>query len=165
MESLAAGSNIVQRAISVEHITITSKKPFGEVEAALERSVPRLDPAMIEALAKGNASARELFRSSELFIFEKRDHGALLRGAGQKANALQYEIGNPMTAASMTRYQLPAALYAPLRVVLYENATGGASFEYDLPSSLFGQFGDDRVKLVALKLDDEIRRALSKAAE
>ena len=29
----------------------------------------------------------------------------------------------------MTRHQIPAALYAPLRVVLYENAAGGATFE------------------------------------
>ena len=35
---------------------------------------------------------------------------------------------------------LAAGLYAPLRVFLYENEIGGSIFEYDKPSSLFGQF-------------------------
>jgi hypothetical protein len=30
-----------------------------------------------------------------------------------KRNAVQYEIGNPLTASMRTRHQLPAALYAP----------------------------------------------------
>jgi len=64
----------------------------------------------------------------------------------------------------MTRHQLPAALYAPLRVVLYENDAGHAIFEYDLPSSLFGQFGDGRVAAVAYELDASLRRALIDAA-
>jgi uncharacterized protein (DUF302 family) len=45
----------------------------------------------------------------------------------------------------MTRHQLAAALYAPLRAVLYEDADGRGIFEYDKPSPLFGQFGDERV--------------------
>jgi hypothetical protein len=54
----------------------------------------------------------------ELSIFLTRDHGALLQIAGQPRKALQYDIGNPITASLMTRHQLPAALYAPIRVVL-----------------------------------------------
>jgi len=50
----------------------------------------------------------------------------------------------------MTRYQLPAALYAPLRVVLFEDEQGRGIFEYDKPSSYFGQYGDERVTEVAL---------------
>lgn len=106
-----------------------------------------------------------LHTARSLFIFEKRDHGILLRSAAQTRKALQYEIGNPITAASMTQYQLPAALYAPLRVVLYEDASGAATFEYDLPSTLFGQFGDERVTAVGLKLDAELERALRHAAD
>ena len=64
----------------------------------------------------------------------------------------------------MTRHQLPAALYAPLRVVLYENAAGGATFEYDRPSTLFGQFGDEQVAAVGRELDVELERALRRAA-
>jgi hypothetical protein len=61
----------------------------------------------------------------------------------------------------MTRHQLPAALYAPLRVLLYENEAGRAVFEYDRPSSLFGQFGDERVTAVGRELDASLERVLA----
>jgi hypothetical protein len=59
----------------------------------------------------------------------------LLQIAVGKRNALQYQIGNPLTATKMTRYQLPAALDVPLRVVLFEDEQGLGVFEYDKPSS------------------------------
>jgi Domain of unknown function DUF302 len=63
-------------------------------------------------------------RGAQLFIFLKRDHGALLQVTGRPRNALQYEIGNPHTASKMTRHRLAAGLYAPLSVILYEDETG-----------------------------------------
>ena len=61
----------------------------------------------------------------------------------------------------MTRHQLPASLYAPLRILLYENEAGRAVFEYDRPSSLFGQFGDERVTAVGRELDASLERVLA----
>ena len=54
-------------------------------------------------------------------------------------------------------------LYAPLRVVLYENDAGRATFECR-PSSLFGQFEDQRATAVARKLDASLESVLVKAA-
>lgn len=159
-------ASFAQNAVSVDHIKIESTKTFAEVEAALERVVPLLDPKIVGALRDGDGQrAKELEQGAELFIFLKRDHGALLEAAGKPSKALQYEIGNPVTAASMTQHQLPAALYAPLRVVLYETATGHATFEYDKPSTLFGLFGDEQVSAVGRELDVELERALRRAAE
>ncbi len=166
MELAMAQSTVTQRVLLVEHIKIDSRKSFAEVAAALEAALPQIDPATVADLAAGDEQrAQELERGAELFIFLKRDHGALLQITGKPRNALQYEIGNPLTASGMTRHQLPAALYAPLRVVLYENAAGGATFEYDKPSTLFGQFGDDEVTAVGRELDAKLERALRRAAE
>ena len=41
---------------------------------------------------------------------------------------------------------------------------GRAIFEYDRPSSLFGQFDDERVTAVARELDASLERVLVKAA-
>jgi hypothetical protein len=116
----------VRRPIPVEHVAIEATKPFEAVKAALEALVPPLDPAVPEALRRGDiVRANEaLLRGPELSIFGARDHGGLLRTAGLARKAVQYEIGNPLTATGMTRHQLPAALYAPLRVLLYENEAG-----------------------------------------
>jgi uncharacterized protein (DUF302 family) len=64
----------------------------------------------------------------------------------------------------MTRHVLAAGLYAPLRVMLYEDSEGHAWFEYDRPSTLFGQFGDDRVAAVGRELDAELEAVLEQAA-
>ena len=41
---------------------------------------------------------------------------------------------------------------------------GGGIFEYDKPSSLFGQFGDERVTEVGRYLDETLEAALLRAA-
>ena len=157
---------ITQRTVDVEHIKIESSKPFAEVKAALEELVPPLDPTISEALRQGDIGrAKEaLRRGPEVAIFSARDHGGLLRIAGLTRKAVQYEIGNPLTATRMTQHRIPAALYAPLRVVLYESEDGHAVFEHDRPSSLFGQFGDERITAVARELDAKLESALIKAA-
>jgi len=166
MEKTMADPAVTQRVLQVEHITMTTTKKFAEVEAALERNVPQLDPAIAAALVNGDEQrATELERGAPLFIFLKRDHGALLQVTGRPRKALQYEIGNPHTASKMTRHRLPAGLYAPLRVLLYEDETGGSIFEYDRPSSLFGQYGNERVTEVGRYLDAALEAALHNAAE
>jgi uncharacterized protein (DUF302 family) len=152
-----------RRRIQIEQVRIEAGKPFEAVKAALEELVPPLDPAILEALRQGDIErakeARQ--RGPELAIFSARDHGGLLRIADLARKAVQYEIGNPLTATRMTQHQLPASLYAPLRVVLYESEAGHAVFEYDRPSSLFGQFGDERVTVVARELDASLERVLA----
>jgi hypothetical protein len=156
----------IRRLVQMEHVVIEATKPFEAVKAALESLVPPLDPAVPEALRQSDIErAKEVLRRGpELAIFSARDHGGLLRIAGLAREAVQYEIGNPLTATRMTQLELPAALYAPLRVLLYENEAGRAVFEYDRPSSLFGQFGDERVTAGGRELDASLERVLVKAA-
>ena len=156
-----------QRSIEIQHIAIRSSKSFADVKASLERLVPKLDDEITRLIASGDYERlkKTLEEGAELSIFLFRDHGSLLKIAGQTKKAVQYEIGNPLTASKMTRHRLAAGLYAPLRVLLYESETGGSVFEYDQPSSLFGQFGDEQVLLVARGLDAALERALLRAME
>ena len=158
---------MTKQTVAVEHVRIESAKSFADVRAALERSMPHVDPGLVKALADGDVERadREKEEGPELSIFQVRDHGAMLEIAGGARNALQYDIGNPVTASLMTRHRLAAALYPPIRVVLYENDSGHGVFEYDQPSTTFGQFGDERVTAVARGLDAALARALLGAAE
>src|SRR6202035_5862554 len=114
-ESLQEKPTMIKQTIVVEHIHIESAKSFADVRAALERSVPHLDPGLVKALADGDVERadREKEEGPELSIFQVRDHGALLKITGKARNTFQYDIGNPVTASLMTRYRLSAALYAP----------------------------------------------------
>jgi len=84
--------------------------------------------------------------------------------AGLQRRAVQYDIGNPLTASKMTRHQLSAGLYAPIRVLLREGGDGVVAFEYDRPASVFGQFGDKEVDAVAQRLDRDLEAVLEAAA-
>ncbi|WP_246702805.1 DUF302 domain-containing protein [Starkeya sp. ORNL1] len=161
-----AEASVSSHTIAVEHIRISSVRPFAEVRRKLEAAVPKLDASISEVLRSGDQRAAQEYeeKGPKLSIFLERDHGALLQIAGGKRNAIQYEIGNPLTASKMTRYQLPAALYAPLRVVLFEDENGRGIFEYDKPSSFFGQYGDERVTEVGRYLDNALQAILRDAA-
>lgn len=155
-----------RRTIEVTHVVIESQKAAADVQASLETVIPPIDEEIQLLLSDGvtDRLKQRLEAAPELSIFLKRDHGMLVGLYGKVRSAIQYEIGNPLTASRMTRYQLAAGLYAPLHVIIYEKDDGGSRIEYDLPSSLLGQFGDDRITKVAHGLDIALSRALSLAA-
>ena len=158
---------LASQTIPVEHIKISSERSFVEVRQRLEATLPKLDASIADALRSGDHKRATEFDENgpKLSIFEQRDHGSLLQIFGGRRNALQYEIGNPLTSSKMNRYKLSAVLYAPLRVVLFEDERGRGVFEYDKPSSFFGQFGDERVTEVGRYLDVALEAALRKAAD
>jgi uncharacterized protein (DUF302 family) len=167
MTQATTRSSVTSETIAVEHIRISSTRSFAEVRRKLEGTVPMLDPSIAGALGSGDQKRAKDYEENgpKLSIFGQRDHGALLQIAGSRPNAIQYDIGNPLTASKMTRHQLPAALYAPLRVVLFEDEHGKGVFEYDKPSSFFGQYGDERVTEVGRYLDSTLEGVLRNAAE
>ena len=140
---VVSGNTSVER-VTIEHVTIRSGKTFAAVRTALEALVPRLDDGFSTLLRFGLAdrARQELEAAATLSIFGTRDHGAILAIAGLQGRAIQYDIGNPLTASLMTRHKISAGLYAPIRVLLGESPEGEVAFEYHRPASTFGQFGD-----------------------
>jgi uncharacterized protein (DUF302 family) len=159
-------SNTSVKTITVEHVTIRSSNSFVAVRATLEALVPHLDDDILTLLRFGliDRARQELEAAATLSIFGYRDHGALLAIAGLKRQAIQYDIGNPLTASLMTRHKVSTGLYAPIRVLLRESPEGDVAFEYDRPASTFGQFADEKVDIVARKLDENLENILQKAA-
>jgi uncharacterized protein (DUF302 family) len=162
---MVTGNTSVEK-VTIEHVTIRSSNSFAEVRASLEALVPQLDDGFLTLLRFGliDRARQELEAAATLSIFGNRDHGGLLAIAGLKGRAIQYDIGNPLTASLMTRHNVSAGLYAPIRVLLRESSGGEVAFEYDRPVSTFGQFGDERVDAVARKLDENLENILRKAA-
>ena len=62
----------------------------------------------------------------------------------------------------MTRHDIRAALYAPLRLLVYEVDNRTTKIEYDQPSSLFGQFDNLEVTAVARSLDIKLANLINK---
>jgi uncharacterized protein (DUF302 family) len=155
--------------IQVEHIRIDSDKSYGEVRAALEK-LPRFDDRIRALLhygeiARVKAELKKIQGDAGLVIFSVATHGDWLQIRSGTRNAVQYVIGNVLVSTQMTQHELAAGLYAPLRIMLYENKARTATFEYDRPSTLFGQYGNESVTAVAKELDQKIYDALIKAAK
>lgn len=155
--------------ISVEHIRIVSDKPYDEVRKALEM-LPKFDDRIRALLHYGEIErvAVELNKVqgvAGLVIFSVATHGDWLQIRSGKRNAAQYVIGNVLVSSQMTQHELATGLYAPLRIMLYENKAGTATLEYDQPSTLFGQYGNESVTAVAKDLDQKIYDALIEAAK
>jgi len=152
--------------LTIEHRTMPCSRPFEVVHQALVDSIPALRPEVSEILARGQKERVAIARRDwpKLWLFVMRNHGELTAVDGLASKAMQYEIGNPLTAERVTRHNLAAGLYAPLRVILYESSARYAVFEYDLPSSLFEQFGDERITQVGRELDAELETVLQAAS-
>lgn len=155
----------------VDHIRQTTAKPYDEVRADFERRLGRFDTSEYQVLAAGDnaetarARIEAMAGSSGFMLFERIDHGALLRIVGHPRKAVLYVVGNPLYAIEMTRHTIGAALYAPLRVLIYEDDGGQTCIEYDQPSSLFGQFSDTRVDETAASLDRKLADLASEATK
>jgi hypothetical protein len=117
--------------ITVDHVRRMTDKPFGDVITAFERQLGRFEPGVYQALAAGGdaegarAKIEAMAGPSGFMLFATHNHGALLRLAGQQRKAIQYVVGNPLFALQMTQHDIRASLYAPLRVLIYENDRTG----------------------------------------
>ena len=155
--------------ITVEHIQAVADKPFDQVTKAFEQQLGHFNDETYKSLAEGEdvkkarAELEAMVGPSGFMLFRTSDHGSLLRLVGQKKKAIQYLLGNPLFAIQMTQHDIRASLYAPLRVLIYENDQGKTCVEYDQPSSLFGQFGNANVTDVATMLDRKLEQLVAKA--
>lgn len=146
---------------TVEHVRLRSARPFDQVVAAFMQRLGRFDADVYKELVRGcdaqaaRTKIEAMVGPSGFMLFGTNDHGSLLRLVGQARRAVQTVVGNPLFALEMTRYAIGAALYAPLRVLIFEE-DGETCIEYDRPSSLFRQFADARVDQMAASLDRKL---------
>jgi uncharacterized protein (DUF302 family) len=161
------GVAVTSTVVPVDHVKITTPKPYAQVKQALEARLGRLDDTIRNLLKQNEieavrAALQKAAGEDGLAIHYVGPHGDWLALKGERRNATSYLIGNVLYAVQMTSVDLAAGLYAPLRVVLYENAQGGSTFEYDRPSTQFGQFGEPEIDRVAAILDERLQAVLVK---
>jgi uncharacterized protein (DUF302 family) len=160
-----------QSSFNIDHVRLTAEKPFEKFKASLEQQLGHFDPAVYKDLEVGGEprAARDRLEAmvgpSDFMLFQTSNHGLILQLVGKPRKAMQYVLGNPLFAVEMTRYAIGAALYTPLRVLIYEAEEGQTCVEYDLPSSLFGQFGDENVDRMAESLDRKLEALIAAAAQ
>ena len=157
----------MERTIEVQHVSVEMNTDFELFTGILERSLGRFDEALLKELETNPGFVEERIKEAAgeegLMLFNIQDHGKLLNLFGTPKKARQYVLGNPLIAAMMTRHDIRAGLYAPLRLFVYETDDHSTRIEFDKPSSLFGQFNNVEVTLVAQALDEKLASLIKKA--
>jgi uncharacterized protein (DUF302 family) len=152
--------------VKVQHRSLLIERDYDEFTGRLEQILGRFVESKLNGLTPdGTMEALKSMEGEQGFMIIKiLDHGADLLMVGQRRKAKQYLIGNPLVAIELTRYDIRAALYAPLRVLVFEPEPGRTVVEFDRPSTLFGQFGQKEVTAGAVESDGKLDRILEEAA-
>ncbi len=150
------------------HVVISSAKSYDRLRADFESLVPRAGFDIFGDLS-AEAMERQLKALPDkegVMILAQSEVGrrqTLL--VGHRVRAKHYLVGNPLIASRLIGGHTGAALYVPLRVLIYEADQGRTVIAYDQPSSLLGQFGDEQVQQVARMLDRKLGEITTKAVE
>jgi uncharacterized protein (DUF302 family) len=156
---------LFEKSVVVTHRQIALQSTYDSFTTKLESTIKFLDVEYAKNVLSDPGKVQSYLKSLEgntgLILFNIQNHGALLNIYGKPRKAKQYVIGNPLIAIQMTIHDIRASLYAPLRMVVYEDENKKAFVEYDLPSSLFEQFGNSEVLQVAMGLDAKLFHVVS----
>jgi uncharacterized protein (DUF302 family) len=161
-----------QTLVHVFHFVVPSAKSFDEVVAAVEANTPRADvPAFelssaLESAPDGKQKSDIAADKDALVIVGRSDIGERqAKQSGKAVRARVYLLGNPVGAARMIEHDPAAALYVPLRLLVYEDAQGKTRLAYDKISTAFAQYRNGRLVTAAQLLDEQLEDLVDKAAK
>jgi uncharacterized protein (DUF302 family) len=160
---------VSNRPVVMDHVTIETSTPYQLVTSRLDEEVKKFDESYRKLLEDNKidelrAKLDQGLEPDGFMIHFIAEQGDLLALEGKRRQGNVYYFGNVVAAAAMTKLNFSAALYAPLRLNVYENVHGGTTFEYDKPSTEFGQFHNDDIDKVAQSLDDRLLHLIRKVS-
>lgn len=165
------------RQIAIEHSVIVSNQPYEKVLEVLES---RLGSASgwqeteqrLQALATAQASWEQVSEmiernigTSDFMLFNTVEHTPLLTLVGKQSRAVQYTAGNPLLTIQMSRLQPEAALYAPLRFVVYEDEAHNTFVAYDNFVSLLAQYQRAEIIKVAQMVEQKLETLIAEVTQ
>jgi uncharacterized protein (DUF302 family) len=157
--------------INVEHIVVISNRSYGDVKASLEAQLGAFGNTdeLTRRWSMANASWEQIKQAIEeqlgtsgFSIFSKVEQGQLLALAGKPARVCQYAIGNPLLAIQMIEHAPEVALYAPLRLAVYED-DGGTFIAYDRFTSLLAQYQSAEIRPIAELVEQKLEELVARA--
>ncbi|MBW0450947.1 DUF302 domain-containing protein [Paraburkholderia phenoliruptrix] len=159
----AATVDVSETAMIVQHVTVSSSKAYPAVIADIESNLSRLDDRFRQ-MAKDKRTDElqtELQKAAGkygLMIHYTGSFTNWLALKGVQKRGTEYFTGNILTAVEMTNQNMGAGLYAPLRIMVYENAQGGTTIEYDKPSTLLSQYHSAAIDVQGRSLDERLAK-------
>jgi len=151
----------MENTFALSHETLKLDSSFESFTASLENAAGKFDYAILDQIGDNpewaQSEIRKMQGDQDLMIFTINDHGKVLSLFGIEKKVIQYQIGNPLIAGSMTSKDFLAATYAPLRVLVYQGGDGKTYVDYEQPSAIFGQFANEDINGVGRALDQKFK--------
>jgi uncharacterized protein (DUF302 family) len=145
-----------------------STKTFDDVVEALLDDVGD-EPVAIDAFANRfeswesyEAEVQSHVGPGGFMLFAALNHGAWIRKTGIHQKVLRVVIGNPLIAITMIRHDVTAGLFAPVELLITEEADGGSAVTYVVPSSLMVVEPNPPLLAAALELDTKLAALVAK---
>jgi uncharacterized protein (DUF302 family) len=146
--------------ISVDHVTLVSRRSFEEVIEAFESQVGTVEDIGWSSIPNSATDRTDFEKrindvvgSSGFTRFATFDHGTWAGFEGHRHKLIMYVIGNPLIAITMIQHDIEAGLDVPVRVAIYQASKGETRFVYNKPSTLMSRLKNTELHEAALKLD------------
>jgi uncharacterized protein (DUF302 family) len=148
-------------------VIVTSEKSFEEVINKIETINGKSDSTVFQQMISAKQSFEKIksgiesmIGQSGFMIFSQVEHGKLMSLAGKNKKAKLYIIGNPLIANQMFEQNPAVGLYVPLRLFVYDDYNGKTHVAYDKPSSLLGQFPNEKISTIMQMLDQKFEEMI-----
>jgi uncharacterized protein (DUF302 family) len=158
---------------STTHVVVSAKRSFAQVTAALEArlGLPADWEVLPQQLAARNLSWEEvaevtlpLIGTSGFTTFIKMDQGTVLSLTGRPKRIAQYSIGNHLIGVQMVEEVPEIGLYAPPRLLVYDDYEERTFIAYDQLTSLVAQYHNEQVSNIARLVDQRLEELARQAA-
>jgi hypothetical protein len=152
-------------------VRVESTRSLGEVLLNLRNLVGTMTIPQENIQEADSAPTREQFEhvvgsqvgESGFTLFFEMNYGQWLPLFGIERKVVRWILGNPLLAITMIRHDITASLFAPVELLLVENAPGnGSTVIYNLPSSLMVIEPNPALETAAKELDRKLMLLVSR---
>jgi uncharacterized protein (DUF302 family) len=154
------------RQIQVERWSIKSSRPFDEIVSALDAALghPDIKTLLPRAEAGSPAEMKAVLENalgpSGFMEFIRFYPGKIVAKETKSSARIQrFVIGNPLIMKEMVKQVPDAASYAPVTILVVEEANF-VRLSYDTMASLLGPYGSAEASEVARDLDKKVESLL-----
>lgn len=125
----------------------------------------RTTVASAKSFEQVSDALKSLVAKNGMMVMAQVDQGKMLSMTGLSLKATLFLIGNPTVGKQLFEQSHAVGLYVPLRISVYTDVDGKTYIEYDRPTTLLGQFKNDKVTMIAQMLDEKISGLATMAAQ
>ena len=169
---MTIGTSVTKRPFEGERIVVHTTLGFDATCEEFRRLLGNSSFSDLAELARSPITQAEFENQvqarfvgeSGFMLFAEFDHGAWLSKFGLERRSVRWIFGNPLIAITMIQYDVTAGLFAPVEMLITEDADhSGTTVVYVRPSSLMVIEDNPPLLAAAIALDAKCEALMARA--